>query len=101
MLIRFKSEVGGFTMFEDVAVKLIRLTGHSGSVPGAIAADDLPRSMQRLREALALEPKDPQADDEDGDGDNASVSMHRRAFPLLDLMQRAADEGCAVSWEPS
>ncbi len=99
MLVRFKSKVGGFTMFEAVALKLIRFTGHSGTVPGAIAADDLPRAMERLRAALDTQPKDPEREDEEGE--EAQVSMHRRAFPLLELMQRASDEGCAITWEPA
>ena len=38
MLIRFDSDVGGFTMFGDVAVRLLKMMGHSGTVPGALLA---------------------------------------------------------------
>jgi hypothetical protein len=33
MLVTFDSNVGGFTMFGDVALKLLKMMGHSGTVP--------------------------------------------------------------------
>ena len=41
------------TMFGNVAVRLLRLMGHSGTVPGALRAEDVPAALQRLEAGLA------------------------------------------------
>ena len=38
MLIKFDSKVGTLTMFGEPALQLIRMMGHSGTVPSAILA---------------------------------------------------------------
>lgn len=104
MLIRFKSEVGGFVMFGDVAVKLLRMTGHSGTVPGAIGADDVAASLARLEKQLAAQSAETHAvsdEQERGQVDGESepvVSLAQRAFPMIELMRRAAAEPCAIQW---
>ena len=101
MLVQFHSAVGGFTMFESVAVKLIRMTGHSGTVPGAIAAEEMGASLARLQGALARvsDEQAPRSDDGDADADaEPPVSLAQRAFPLIDLMQRAIAEDSGLSW---
>lgn len=40
------------TMFGDSAIQLIQMLGASYATPGAIAADDIPQAIQRLRQAL-------------------------------------------------
>lgn len=100
MLVRFKSDVGGLTMFGDVAVTLLRMAGHSASVPGAIPADEIAQALARLEAALAehVEPREPP----DGGGDEdreAAVPLRRRAFPLLELLRNAVRESCGVMWE--
>ena len=108
MLIRFKSEVGGFVMFGDVALELLRMSGHSGTVPGAIAADGMAAALARLEaQVLAQTPREEapgagdgtgqQNDDDDGDA-NPPVSLAQRAFPMIELMRRAIDEQCAIQW---
>ena len=101
MLVRFKSDVGGFTMFGDIAQKLLRLCGHSATVPGAIPAEDVADALQRLRSALAAVPEEPQGQaDGDADGEKEPpVPLRRRAFPLLELLGKAVDEGCGVQWD--
>ena len=49
MLVKFDSKVGGLTMFGDVAVTLLKATGNSGTVPGALLAKDIPPALQRLK----------------------------------------------------
>ena len=104
MLVRFKSEVGGFTMFGDVAVKLIRMTGHSGTVPGAIDAEHLGDALSRLEQAMQAQ-SEPLASDvpnsaQSGDEDAPTpVSLNQRAFPLLELMRRAVEQNCALQWQ--
>ena len=59
MLVRFDSDVGGFTMFGDIAVQLLKMMGHSGTVPSAIVAKDIPPALKRLQAALGALPPEP------------------------------------------
>ena len=54
MLVRFHSDVGGFLMFGDMALELLKMAGHSGTVPGAWRADDLADARTRLLAALDI-----------------------------------------------
>lgn len=101
MLVRFKSDVGGFTMFGDVAVKLLRMTGHSGTVPGAIPAADIPAALERLEKAMAVQPesKPEQANADESPDKPPPVSLSQRAFPMLELLRNAAREECGIMWD--
>ena len=51
MPITFKSKhAPDILMFESIALQLIKLMGHSGAVPGALAIEDLPGALQRLEQ---------------------------------------------------
>ena len=101
MLVRFKSDVGGFTSFGDVAVKLLRMAGHSGTVPGAIPADEVPQALARLEAALAGQPRqaEPEPDADDDEGNEPPVSLQQRAFPMLQLLRDARGEQCGIMWD--
>jgi hypothetical protein len=96
MLVKFDSRVGSFTMFGDVAVQLLKLMGHSGTVPSALLAKDIPQAQARLEAALASVPAAEAGEDEDG---QPKVSLRQRAHPLLDLLERAAKADCDVLWD--
>ena len=97
MLIRFDSKAGTITMFGDVAVKLLRMMGQSGSIPGAILAQDIPAALARLRQAV---PGENQAASNDKNDDaEPQVGMRQRAFPLIELLERAAKQNADVLWD--
>ena len=50
-------------MFGDIALQLLQLAGHSGTVPSAILAADLPDAIRRLEQGLGtvVEPVRPDA----------------------------------------
>jgi hypothetical protein len=100
MLIKFDSEVGSLTMFSEPALTLIKMMGHSGTVPSAILAEDMPAALARLRAALEgyVEPP-PQAKSADEEEDKNWVPLHRRAFPLIKLLEDAARKKAAVMWD--
>jgi len=98
MLVRFDSKAGSITTFGDVAVKLLRMMGQSGAVPGAILAQDIPGAVQRLREAAGAEREPAQARD-GRDDEEPKVNLSQRAFPLIELLERAAKTGADVIWE--
>lgn len=106
MLVRFDSKVGRITMFGDVAVHLLKLMGHSGTVPGALLAADVPAALQRLEKALEQAPPlPPKAKGEkttndlgDEEGEEPRVSLDQRAFPLVQLLKEAAAQKADVMW---
>ncbi|MBK1719435.1 DUF1840 domain-containing protein [Thiocystis violacea] len=103
MLIRFETKAyATITMFGDVAVTLIKLMGHSGRVPGALLAEDVPAALERLKAAVAEHPDDPL--DPAGNAARARdegqrVSLAHRALPLIELLTAAAADGENVMWE--
>src|SRR5512147_1742478 len=97
MLVKFDSKVGALTMFGDVAVQLLKMMGHSGTVPSAILAADIPAALARLREALQHAP--PPAPREDDDERDESVPITRRAVPLMELMQNAIAAKADITWD--
>jgi hypothetical protein len=102
MLIKFDSEAGSFTMNGDIAVQLLQAMGHSGTVPSAILAEDIPAALTRLRAAInsaaAVKSESP---DSDRDNREEPVSLRQRAYPLIDLLERAANKGAEVMWRKS
>lgn len=104
MLITFKTKAhASITMFGDVAVALIKLMGHSGTVPGAILAKDIPGALSSLRRAVVENPGMPldpaTANADDDDSDQVHVSLAHRAMPLIELLTAAAEARENVMWE--
>lgn len=101
MLIKFDSEVGSFTIAGDIAVQLLKAMGHSGTVPSAILPGDIPNALARLKAAVNATPgtaAELSAGDERGQKE-VQVSLRQRAFPLIDLLSRAAEKGAEVMWK--
>ena len=98
MLVTFTTKAwSDITMFGEIAVKLIKMMGHTGTVPSAILAEDVPEALARLKEAVALEePED--SDTEDDDSAERKVSIPTRAFPLIELLTAAAEQKADVMW---
>jgi hypothetical protein len=101
MLVTFQTKAySDITMFGDVAKQLLKLMGHSGTVPSAIAAEDVSAALERLRKAVAALPpgeKKPPKDD-DQRGEPPRVGLAQRAYPLLKLLEAAVAENCNVYW---
>ena len=91
-------------MFGDVAVTLLKLMGHSGTVPSALLAADIPAALARLQQGLAAADAEepgkqaarPAAKDEDAP---PPVGLRLRAYPLIQLLSAAARQGSDVMWE--
>ncbi len=53
MLVTFTTKAyADITMFGDVALALLNMMGHSGTVPSAIRAEDVPATLSRLTAAI-------------------------------------------------
>jgi len=105
MLVTFSCPAyADITMFGDVAVRLIKLMGHSGTVPGALLAADVQAALARLEAAVEADKQSPEpqpeasAQSEDGE---PAVSLSHRALPLIELLKAAATARCDVMWDSS
>jgi hypothetical protein len=100
MLVRFDSKVGMLQMFGDVATTLLKMMGQSGAVPGAILAQDIPGALQRLRQGVGAAPSATATGAAKNDDDREpTVQLSQRAFPLIELLERASKAGADVIWE--
>jgi hypothetical protein len=113
MLVTFRSTATeSITMFEDVAVQLLKLMGATGRIPGALSPDDVPLALQRLEYAteqikaathatpvLPADNEDTKHEEEDDEDVEPPVDLATRAVPLLSILKRAAAANAEVSWE--
>lgn len=107
MLVKFSTRFGQLLMLGEPAVALLKLGGHSGTVPSAVLAADLPAFLQRLRHGLEahgdeLSPAPPsQAPDEDDEDEprERPISLRLRAVPLLDMLATAVQHESDLMWE--
>lgn len=98
MLVTFSTEAyADITMFGDVASKLLKMMGHSGTVPSAILAEDIPKALSLLNNAINTESVS--APVNGNDGDEQAVSMANRAMPLINLLSSAAKANTNVMWK--
>jgi len=98
MLVTFHTKAyADITMFGDVAVRLLKLMGLSGTVPSALMPEDIPAALASLRAALQKQAEKtvpPSANDEE-----PAVSLDHRAAPLIALLEAARDAGTEVMWD--
>ncbi|MBE3670295.1 hypothetical protein BOO24_01150 [Vibrio navarrensis] len=89
-------------MFGDIAQEMIRMMGHSGTVPSAILSPNIPEALEKLKSALENEKiqclNNIETHEEDEDSEQP-VSIFIRAYPLLELLNSAAEGECDVMWD--
>ena len=102
MLVTFTTDAyADITMFGDVALALLKMMGHSGTVPSAIMAADVPAALSRLTAGVEAVKVAPSVGDEgeDEEEEEPPVSMSNRALPLINLLTAAVQEGSDVTWK--
>lgn len=103
MLVTFTCKAyADITMFGDSAKRLLIMMGHSGTVPSAISAEDVPAALERLKRAVETEKAPPPGfplETQDDNPDQPAVSLKHRALPLIELLTAAAKENCYVMWK--
>lgn len=105
MIVKFSTRAGALTMHGDAAVALLKAMGHSGTVPGAILAADLPEALANLRKALEQQarvspPASPaEADPDEDEEREPPVTLRMRALPMIDMLETAIARGSDLMWE--
>lgn len=96
MLVTFTTEAyADITMFGDIGLAMLKMMGHSPTVPGAIRAEDVPVALERLKAAVNDVPSSAST----ADKDEPNVSLKNRALPLIELLTAAAKDKTYVSWK--
>lgn len=100
MLVTFSCPAyANITMFGDVAVRLLRLMGHSGTVPGAFRAKDVEAALARLEAAVEADRNRPEPEPAQAEDDEPAVTLAHRALPLVELLKAAVAANCDVMWK--
>lgn len=105
MIVKFSTRAGALTMHGDAAVTLLKAMGHSGTVPGAILAVDLPEALALLQRKLEDDAKAPPppapapADEDDEREREPPVSLRMRSVPLIDMIETAIARDSDLMWE--
>lgn len=96
MFVTFHSKAAGdFMMSGEIALSLLKKMGHSGTVPSAIMPEDIPQALEKLKAAMSVEPVEGVVNE----GDEATVSLSRRAWPLIKMLEASIAEDCEVMWD--
>lgn len=113
MLITFQTKsAADVVMFGDVALELLARMGRDKKVPSAMAAEDIPDAVKKLRQSIedeqgrALETDSQKiesqrtVEDEQGEEeDDRTVSLAQRAQPLIQLFEAASRNDDPVMWD--
>lgn len=103
MLVTFTTaDYGDVIMFGEVGLAMLRLMGHSASVPGALLAHEVPAALARLRAALAQAESPPADATHDQDPEvtgEPAVGLGQRAAPLIKLLEAAVASDSRVMWK--
>ena len=107
MLVKFSTSFGQLLMQGEPAVALIKLGGHSGTVPSAVLAAELPGFLAKLQAGLELQGdqvsppppvKEPGAGWEEEPRERP-IKLRLRAVPLLDMLNTAIRQQSDLLWE--
>ena len=110
MIVTFHSDAyADIMMFGDIAIQLLKLMGHSGTVPSALLAEDVPEALANLKQAIADDKaraavrskpeKTKKNDDQDNDDQEPPVELAHRALPLIELLAASTAATCNVMWD--
>ena len=109
MLVKFSTSFGQLLMQGEPAIALIELGGHSGTVPSAVLAAELPGFLAKLQAGLELQGdqesppppvKEPGAGwEEEEEPRERPIKLRLRAVPLLDMLDTAIKQQSDLLWE--
>jgi hypothetical protein len=106
-LVTFKSRAAAdVTMLSDHAQALLTIVGKTLGERGVITADQIPGALSALKSAVGREKAAPGSEPESGEsGDDAgdsrrepAVQLSQRAWPLMQMLERAGQDHADVLW---
>lgn len=96
MIVTFSSPAhADIIMFGDVAQQMLKIMGHSGTVPSAFNPQDLPAALAKLEQAAAESKAAEQQPDPDTE---FKPGLAQRAMPLIGLLRAAIEQNEDVMW---
>lgn len=104
MLIVFKSSASGnVIMLEKNGRELLATLGKDADEPkGIVTIEQLPGAIAALKSAMEMDKASPRAravkGAKAGAGSDDGVRLHRRALPLLELLERSGEDSVPVTW---
>ena len=107
MPITFKSKHSpDILMLDAVGLSLLKLMGHSATVPGSLAAQDIAAALSHLQAAVSAAPtqvlevdRHKDQDQRESDQSDQDVNLAQRAGPLIAMLKTALSNGEYVIWE--
>ena len=97
MLVTFSTDrYADIQMFGDVALAMLKMMGHSPTVPGAILASDVPEALSWLTAAIKSGECGSPTQGKEGE---EHVSMAKRGKPLAELLEAAVKSHADVMWK--
>jgi len=103
-MIKFTSAAAGdISMLDEHGGQLLDAIGKSRGERGVIAAGEIPSALAALRAAIAKDaPQHAKPEDTDDPDERErrqqDVDLGRRAYPLIDMLERAAKTHKDVTW---
>ena len=106
-LVRFSSKAAGeIFMFEDNAHRIFEILGKDATPKGIVTAEQVPAALAALRAAVEEErrlavangPGANNPDDQQSGENPQFIRLGQRAFPLIDMLERAAKKKVDVLW---
>ncbi|WP_175655433.1 DUF1840 domain-containing protein [Burkholderia ambifaria] len=104
MMVTFRSAAApDIVMLRDLAEYLLGLVGKGLDVRGVISTDELPGAIARLELAITDDVARESAHERSTQALRSKLSPHagglaQRAWPLLDMMRAAQEQGRHVMW---
>lgn len=108
MLYKFKSKASGdVIMLGHHAQALLKLIGKDPASPqGILLPEQMPAALDALRRAIEAEAggaaidvgATPQEQAADAERDQDAVSLRQRAWPLIQMIERAQSENREIVW---
>jgi len=97
MIVKFHSSASAdLTLLGDVAIELLKIMGHSGTVPSAFQPQDLPNALAKLEKAVAAS----KINEVEQDPDEEFVpGLAQRALPVINMLKKAIEANADVMWE--
>ncbi len=96
MIVTFSTNAyANITMMGDVAKDMLKIMGHSGTIPGAFQPQDLPTALSNLQSAVDSS----KSAEQDPDEGEFKPGLSQRALPLINLLKAAVEANSDVMWD--